>query len=85
MLALTKNKDLKFHDISAETWREYKYPDGTKVRIERPAAVAFSDKHRAFGGNGHRIVDLDATAHYIPAGWVHLTWQVKENEYLYSF
>ncbi len=85
MSQYTDNAELKFQDISDEVWRKYEYPDGTKVIIKHPAAVAVSNKYRNFGGNGHRLVDSAGLSHYIPAGWVHLSWQVISGRKPYQF
>ena len=81
----TDNPDLIFQDISTELWRKYQYPQGLEVKIQKPVAVCVSNKHRDFGGNGHRIVDDRGVSHYIPAGWIHLSWQAKEGAKPYNF
>ena len=63
---------LEFIDISSELWREYEFAGGDKVRIEQPLKLHVSDS------GGHRLFAADGRSHYIPAGWVHLTWQSKE-------
>ena len=85
MSQYTDNADLKFQDIGEEVWRKYEYPDGTEVTIQRPVAVCVGSKYRDFGGNGHRLVDAAGVSHYIPAGWIHLSWQVKAGRKPYQF
>ena len=63
---------LKFNDISSEEHREYVFPEGS-VWIDYPVALNVSKT------GGHRIVDGDGKSHYIPKGWIHLNWKVKEN------
>lgn len=62
---------LVFDDISSEAWREYTFEGGEVVRIEEPLRLHVSD-------NGHRIFDAAGQSHYVPAKWIHLTWQPKE-------
>lgn len=65
---------LNFVDISSEKWREYERPDKTKVRIENPVALNVSKS------GGHRIFDASGVSHYIPSGWIHLSWNVKPGQ-----
>jgi hypothetical protein len=69
---LKNGTDLPFTDISSEQWREYQFLGGDIVRIEAPLALNVSDS------GGHRIFDAAGVSHYIPAGWVHLKWTVKD-------
>jgi hypothetical protein len=55
-------------DLTHELYRVYEWPGGDKVRIERPLYLIVSD-------NGHRVVDSNYIAHYIPYGWIHLWWE----------
>jgi hypothetical protein len=64
--------DLEFTDISSEQWREYRFLGGETVRIEAPHRLNVSDS------GGHRILDGQGVSHYIPAGWIQLSWQVKD-------
>ncbi len=65
--------DVKFDDISTEMFRQYEFPTGQVVRIESPLWLYVSKS------GGHRLVDAAGISHYIPAGWGHLWWQVKDN------
>ncbi len=65
--------NLKFADISSEDYREYRFPNGDFVRIERPVMLNVSK-------NGHRVWDEMEVSHYIPHGWIHLSWKVKKGE-----
>ena len=64
--------DLDFTDISSEQWREYRFLGGETIRIEAPQMLNVSES------GGHRIFDGLGVSHYIPAGWIHLSWLVKE-------
>jgi hypothetical protein len=59
-----------------EIWREYRFSDEEKVRIRNPHYLIVSD-------NGHRIMDLNGVAHYIPYGWIELIWKPKEGHEFY--
>lgn len=63
----------KFIDIDSELWREYRFPGGEIVRIEGPIKLCVKD-------NGHRVWDEKNISHYIPSGWIHLTWEAKSGE-----
>lgn len=64
--------NLKFIDISSEKWREYERPKAT-TRIEKPIALNVSK------AGGHRVFDANGVSHYIPSGWFHLSWEVKDD------
>lgn len=66
--------DLDFEDISSERWREYRFLGGDVVRIEAPLKLNVS------ASGGHRIFDTKGRSHYIPAGWIHLSWVAKDGE-----
>ena len=70
--AFNNATDLEFTDISSELWREYQFLGGDTVRIEAPLKLNVSDS------GGHRIFDAEGMSHYIPAGWVHLKWVVRD-------
>jgi hypothetical protein len=59
-----------FVDISTEEYREYVFDNKIKVRIENPLKLAIS-------ATGHRVFSADGISHYIPFGWVHLSWKAK--------
>ena len=69
--ALRNESGLDFTDISSEEWREYEFPSGRKVRISNPLQLHVSE-------NGHRVLDAEGTSHYIPVGWIHLSWRARE-------
>lgn len=64
--------DLEFNDISSEQWREYSFLGGDTVRIDAPLRLNVS------ASGGHRIFDSEGISHYVPAGWIHLKWAVKD-------
>ena len=66
--------DLEFEDISSERYREYRFLGGDVVRIEAPLKLNVSES------GGHRIFDGEGVSHYIPAGWIHLSWVAKNGE-----
>lgn len=66
--------DLAFEDISSERYREYRFHGGAVVRIEAPLKLNVSES------GGHRIFDAEGVSHYIPAGWIHLSWVAKDGE-----
>jgi len=63
--------ELKFVSIYSEEYREYTFPGGDKIRIERPRMLNVSK-------NGHRVFDEAGVSHYIPQGWIHLEWKAKD-------
>ena len=65
---------LDFEDISSERWREYRFLGGDVVRIEAPIKLNVSES------GGHRIFDAEGRSHYIPTGWIHLSWVAKDGE-----
>jgi len=64
--------DLEFTDISTELWREYRFLGGETIRIEAPQRLNVSESR------GHRIFDGHGVSHYIPPGWIHLSWKVRD-------
>lgn len=64
---------LEFTDISSEQWRKYTFSDGAIVHIKSPMMLHVSE-------NGHRIFDAEGRSHYVPMGWIHLQWLVKDGQ-----
>ncbi|WP_066765656.1 hypothetical protein [Sphingobium sp. CCH11-B1] len=60
----------EFIDVSVEVSRTYTFPTGT-VTIDKPEKLHVSPSH------SHRLIDADGRSHYVPAGWLHLSWTVK--------
>jgi hypothetical protein len=60
-------------DLQTEEFRVYTFATRhglVEVVIDEPLFMVDSP-------NGHRIVDVHNNGHYIPKGWVHLTWVNK--------
>ncbi len=63
-------------DISKELYRVYVFAQGGeyyKMKIENPKYLIVSD-------NGHRIAGKDNRSHYVPYGWILLTWENVDKE-----
>jgi len=65
---------LTFTDISSEAERVYNFGSKGFVKIQNPEQLNVSDS------GGHRIYSADGKSHYIPAGWIQLTWTVKSDQ-----
>jgi hypothetical protein len=59
--------------ISEEIFRTYVFPNKEEVRIDKPLYLIISD-------NGHRVLDQNYIAHYIPYGWIHLYWENSDKK-----
>jgi len=71
MSVVFKNEsDNKFVDISSEEFRKYDF-DNNSVTIDQPLWLSVSS-------GGHRIFDAQGISHYVPKGWIHLSWKAKE-------
>lgn len=68
---LRNNSDLEFSDISSEKWRQYDWGH-TTILIESPLSLNVSES------GGHRVLAADGVSHYIPSGWIHLSWEAKD-------
>lgn len=74
-----KNKgNNEFINIDSEIFREYTFqvpnsPFTTKIRINNPLKLCVKE-------NEHRVWDAQNVSHYIPSGWIHLKWEVKDGE-----
>ena len=64
---------ISFKSLSDEHYRVYEYPDGSNVRIIDPMYLNVS------ASGGHRVYTADGISHYIPSGWNHLWWEVREH------
>jgi hypothetical protein len=60
-----------FTDISSEVERIYNFGSKGFVKIVAPVYLSVSDS------GGHRIFSQDGKSHYIPSGWLQLTWTAK--------
>ena len=63
---------LEFTDISSEAERVYNFGSRGFVRIQNPLRLNVSDS------GGHRVFSADGRSHYIPSGWVELTWTILD-------
>lgn len=67
-----------FVQIDSEEHREYTFPAPNgrfvKVRINKPTQLSVSES------GGHRLLDAEGISHYVPGGWVHLTWKAKNGQ-----
>lgn len=79
MIELRNETDKEFIDISSELWRRYFFStvsdrlEGEVVTILEPQWLSVSDNGSA------RILDGEGFCHYIPFGWIHLEWLVRED------
>jgi hypothetical protein len=71
MTTLRNETRHKFVDITSEEFREYTFPCGVTVRIEKPSHLAVSKS------GGHRVLGEDG-CFYIPPGWIALRWVPTE-------
>jgi hypothetical protein len=75
---MKNNSKHKFTSIASEAYREYTFPAPqgryVKVRIEKPTELSVSES------GGHRLLDAEGVSHYVPSGWIHLSWKAKEGE-----
>lgn len=78
-MIVTNNPSLKFNSLESEKFRVYQFRDGFEVRIVSPKVLNVSK------GGGHRVLDAEGVSHYIPSGWVHLYWIVKEGQPAFDF
>jgi hypothetical protein len=62
-----------FTDISSEVERIYNFGSKGFVKITAPLHLSVSDS------GGHRIFSQDGKSHYIPSGWLQLTWTTKRD------
>jgi hypothetical protein len=75
----TNNQSLKFDSLEDEQYRIYEFPNGSQVAITNPVALNVSKS------GGHRVLDAQGISHYIPAGWYHIYWKVKEGNPAFAF
>lgn len=71
---LRNQSENEFKDISTEIYRKYRFPSGVVVKIDEPQYLSVS------ASGGHRVVDSKQLCHYVPAGWVEITWEVPEDK-----
>jgi len=65
-------------DISTEEYREYLFRNGQIIRVNHPLQLQLgSTIEGRVGGPSHVITARDGMGHYIPAGWLLLSWKAK--------
>lgn len=67
--------ELSFTDISSERYREYTFPDGESIRIDRPLMLCVKED-----SGSHRVWDAHGVSHRVSPGWIELKWESKEGE-----
>lgn len=65
---------LEFTDISSEQYRIYEFNNGKTIMIAEPLRLNISKS------GGHRLYDSSGVSHYIPQGWVRVSWKSKPNQ-----
>ena len=77
-MEITSYKDLRnesgldFTDISTEASSQYQFPGAEYVIVLEPVALNVSNS------GGHRILDSKGQSHYIPSGWIGITWHARD-------
>lgn len=61
-----------FDSLADEQYRVYEWADGSAIRLDNPSKLNVSKS------GGHRVYTMDGISHYIPSGWNHLWWKVRE-------
>lgn len=72
-MKLINKSDYKFIDISSEEWRRYIFDNNKVVVIAEPIYLSVSD-------SGHRILEKGGISHFIPKGWIQLSWKAKQDQ-----
>lgn len=74
-MELRNESQYEFIDISSEEYRIYSFPGNSAdiITINEPQYLAVSE-------NGHRILDNTGASHYVPKGWILLSWKAKEGK-----
>lgn len=71
--------DFNWKDLNSEAFREYRFPGGDTVKILEPVKLHVS------ASGGHRVLDGSGRSHYIPAGWIHLSWVARSGHEPFEF
>lgn len=77
-IKLTENPDLTFASIMDEEFRTYIF-ENKEVTIKNPMYLNVSKS------GGHRVYDVYGYSHYIPSGWVQLTWKARKGKLPFAF
>ncbi len=67
-----------FRDISSEEYREYIYPNGTRIKIDHPIRLSIAPQH------GHRIWD-GVRSWWIRPTFLVIIWKAKEGAPHFAF
>jgi hypothetical protein len=73
MTSFRNESDNDFTDISSEASRTYNFGQKGFVKITNPTKLSVSNS------GGHRLFDAQGQSHYIPSGWIHLSWTAKRD------
>lgn len=65
---------LEFTDISSEAERVYNFGSKGFVKIQNPLRLNVS------ASGGHRVFSADGRSHYVPSGWIELTWTISDGQ-----
>lgn len=73
------SEKFEWRSLESEEYREYEFPGGGVIRIAEPVALSLTTLGCPPGvaGGSHRIVDAAGRSHYIPRGWLQLTWEAR--------
>lgn len=77
-IEITNNPELKFSSLTDEQYHVYVFGDQL-VRLDNPTVLNVS------ASGGHRVLDSEGISHYIPKGWIHLYWKVKDGQPCFAF
>lgn len=58
----------QWKDISTEDYRVYHFPNSETLKIVKPVKLNVSES------GGHRILDSAGVSHYIPTGYLYISW-----------
>lgn len=72
-MTLINTSKLKFFVTTGEIYRTYVYPGFDEVTVSGTTHMAID---RSDGS--HRLLDDSGKAHHIPAGFIHLYWEVED-------
>lgn len=67
---------MNFKKIPNEEFRVYTFPDGNRVKIDKPQKLDVTE-------NGHKIVDGNGNGHYVPYGWIHIFMKFTNGEFAF--
>lgn len=74
-LASYTEEEMEFASLEGlEAWREYDFGHGRKYRIEQPVRLHVKRKPE---GDSHRVIDAAGIRHYIPVGWIAMSFAGK--------